>query len=298
MNRRTFALLTAAAALPRRASAASSPNAWIEEIRKNHGVPALAGGIVTTAGLGEHFWTGVRKAGGTTPVTAADLWHIGSMTKAMTATLLGTWVAQGKLRWQSTLGSLIPRLLEKAAPEVRGITLEQLLTHRSGFRANREPWGTLPAAGNRSEIVRIESARALEHAPGGAFLYSNLGYMIAGVVAEKLGGKIWEFLMRERLFAPLKMKAGFGGTGTPGKEDQPWPHGPDGKPHPANGPEADNPPSLGPAGTCHASMQEYAKFVADHLRGAAGEKALLPATIYKDLHAPSAPGTYALGWET
>jgi D-alanyl-D-alanine carboxypeptidase len=216
----------------------------------------------------------------------------------MTATLLGTWVARGQLRWQATLGNLIPRLLEKATPEVRGITLEQLLTHRSGFRANREPWSALPAAGSRSQIVRIESARPLEHPPGSASLYSNLGYMIAGVVAETLGGKIWEHLMQERLFAPLKMKAGFGGTGTPGKEDQPWPHGADGQPRPANGPEADNPASLGPAGTCHASMQEYAKFVADHLRGAAGGKGLLPAAIYKDLHAPRAPATYALGWET
>jgi D-alanyl-D-alanine carboxypeptidase len=193
MKRRTFALLSAAAALPARAAPATTgpDNAWLEDIRKKHGVPALATGIVTPEGLGGHFWTGVRKAGGTTPVTAADLWHIGSMTKAMTATLLGTWVARGQLRWQATLGNLIPRLLEKATPEVRGITLEQLLTHRSGFRANREPWSALPAAGSRSQIVRIESARPLEHPPGSASLYSNLGYMIAGVVAETLGGKIW-----------------------------------------------------------------------------------------------------------
>ena len=66
---------------------------------------------------------------------------------------------------------------------------------------------------------------------------------------------------------------------------------------PANGPAMDNPASLGPAGTCHAALAEYAKFVADHLRGAAGKEALLPRGLYQDLHTPP-PGTgYAFGWQ-
>jgi hypothetical protein len=53
---------------------------------------------------------------------------------------------------------------------------------------------------------------------------------------------------------------------------------------------------MGPAGTCHAALGEYAKFLADQLRGAAGGKSLLPGPVYRDLHTPSRGETYALGW--
>ena len=300
MNRRRFASLSAAliaghAAGARDESAAFTP--LFEEIRKKHGVPALAGGLVTENGLHHMAVAGVRKAGGHTPVTAADFWHLGSMTKAMTATLLGTFVMQGKLKWDARLTDLLPDLMQKASRQARGITLRHLLTHRSGLPANRERWGALPLAGNRADIVRIECARPLLSEPGSTYLYSNVGYMTAGVVAERLGGAIWEKVIIERLFKPLQMTVGFGGTGTGGKEDQPWPHGADGKAMPNNGLAMDNPTALGPAGTCHAALAEYAKFVADQLRGAAGKKALLPPAIYKDLHTPAPGADYALGWQ-
>lgn len=51
----------------------------------------------------------------------------------------------------------------------------------------------------------------------GNFVYSNLGYMVAGAMAEKKTGKSWEALMQEKLFKPLGMtSAGFGFPGTRG----------------------------------------------------------------------------------
>ena len=296
MTRRRFSLLSGATFPTLGLAAAGNRAPDFDAIRQKHGVPALGGGIVTMDGLQFQTVTGARKAGGTTAATTADLWHLGSMTKAMTATLLGTFVAQAKLKWDATLGDLLPDLMTKATLEAQRITVRQLLTHRSGLPANREHWDALPAAADRAAIVREECARPLTSAPGTAFLYSNLGYMTAGVVAERLGGHPWESLMQTRLFSPLKMSAGFGGTGTAGKEDQPWPHDKDGQPMPANGPATDNPPSLGPAGTCHTTLADYARFAADHLRGAAGKKALLPASLYTDLHTPAQGEDYAMGW--
>jgi CubicO group peptidase (beta-lactamase class C family) len=200
-----------------------------------------------------------------------------------------------KLKWDAKLGDLLPDLMAKATPQARGITMAQLLTHRSGLPANTD-WGSFPAARNRTDIIRKECARPLLSEPGSTYLYSNVNYMIAGFIAGKLGGGIWEQVITNRLFKPLGMKAGFGGTGTPGKEDQPWPHGADGKPMPTNGPAQDNPPSLGPAGTCHMSLADYAKFIADHLRGSGGGKALLTPALYKDLHTPPQGADYAMGW--
>jgi hypothetical protein len=53
---------------------------------------------------------------------------------------------------------------------------------------------------------------------------------------------------------------------------------------------------MGPAGRVHCSMQDWAKFVADQLRGARGELALLQSASYKMLQTPWPGGDYALGW--
>jgi CubicO group peptidase (beta-lactamase class C family) len=299
MTRRRFGFLATAAWPALSLAADDKPEDLkrrLEEIRVKHDVPALTAGLVTGKGLVRSAAAGVRRAGGSTPVGDADLWHYGSMTKAMTAMLLGTYVAGGKLKWDATLAQLLPDLVSKATPKARSITLRHLLTHRSGLPANLEHWGRMPVAGNRPEIVRRETARELLSEPGSTYLYSNVGYVVAGVVAERLGGGLWERVITERLFKPLSMKMGFGGTGTKGREDQPWPHFEDGKPRPSNGADADNPPSLGPAGTCHGTLAEYAKFVADQLQGSVGKKALLPANIYTDLHTPPSGADYALGW--
>ena len=66
-------------------------------------------------------------------VTADDQFHIGSDTKAMTATLVALFVEKGDLGWDDTLGKAFPELAEKMSPQVRRITLTQLLTHRSGL---------------------------------------------------------------------------------------------------------------------------------------------------------------------
>ena len=108
--------------------------------------------------------------------------------------------------------------------------------------------------------------------PGEKFLYSNWGYVIAGHMAEKATGKSWETLMQTEVFGPLKMStAGFGGTGTLGKIDQPWPHSMLGMPMPTNGKAQDNLPVMGPAGTIHMTIQDWGKFVAEHLKGHHGK---------------------------
>jgi D-alanyl-D-alanine carboxypeptidase len=117
-----------------------------------------------------------------------------------------------------------------------------------------------------------------------------------GSILERLGGKSWEELMHERIFDPLGMiSAGFGGTGTVGEIDQPWPHLASGQSVLSNGPAMDNLPDMGPAGTVHASMSDWGKFLADQLRGGSGKPALLSPSIYATMQ-KSVKGTYGFGW--
>jgi CubicO group peptidase (beta-lactamase class C family) len=272
----------------------------LESIRQKHQLPALAGAIVTGKGLEAIGAVGVRKAGTDVAVTAEDLWHIGSDTKAMTAALIGRLVEQGKLKWETTIEEVFPDLAAPWPPAFKEITLLHLLSHRAGLPANL-PWGLMPRTGSVREqrLAALTSAASLKllSEPGANYLYSNLGYVIAGAVAEKVGEASWEELMKSVIFELLGLKsAGYGGVGTPGEVDQPWGHAADGKPVGGNGPEMDNPPVVGPAGRVHCSLGDWAVFIADQLRGARGEKALLKPETYQKLHTPLFGGNYALGW--
>lgn len=271
----------------------------LESIRQKHQVPALGAARFDHHGIVNQAVTGLRKAGGRREVKVDDLWHLGSMTKAMTATLLATYVQDGRLKWEDTLEQLIPEACKGAAPGVRGITVLQLLQHRSGLPANLTSWWLLPGAGQRDQLLRTAAPAGGKDPVPGTYLYSNVGYAVAGHLAEKLDKKPWEELIQKRLFKPLKITAGQGPAGTEGKEDQPWPHDANGKPLPGNGPASDNPPSLGPAGRVHASMANYALFAADHLKGGRGEaSALLKPELYQTLHRPDPVSLYACGWGT
>jgi CubicO group peptidase (beta-lactamase class C family) len=274
--------------------------AVLEPVRQKHGVPAIAAAIVTSEGLQAVGAVGVRKAGTDVPVTLEDKWHLGSDTKAMTALLAADLVRAGKLRWSDTLGALLPEDVGHMHPDMRGVTLKHLLSHRAGLPANLS-WGRIDAKGTvreqRQRVLRELVGKKPLSGPGDEYLYSNAGYVVVGAVLERLSDKSWEELIRERVFAPLGMEsAGFGGTGTPGKLDQPWGHRAAGEPVDGNGPGIDNPPVIGPAGRVNCTIQDWAKFVADQLRGVQGKQALLPRDSYRALHSPPFGGEYALGW--
>ena len=261
----------------------------------------MAGAIVTDKGLVSIGATGVRKFGSTVPITVDDRWHLGSDTKAMTATLIGVLVERGKLRWDSTISEVFTDMARDFPKEFGGITILQLLSHHAGLPANID-WHHLMIKGSLIEqrriAVRLASMEKLVSRPGSRFLYSNVGYVIAGAMAESVMGTNWETLMDELVFKPLGMQdIRFGGTGTPGQIDQPWPHTADGRPMRNNGVGVDNPPVMGPAGRVNCTIEEWAKFIADQLRGERGEPALLKQSTYHILHIPPFDGgDYALGW--
>lgn len=286
--------------------------ALLEPIREKHKLPALAGAIVNKEGVIVVGAVGNRVEKVGPAVTVEDKFHLGSCTKAMTAILLATFVEEGKLNWETTLAEALPELADGMRPEYREVTITQLLAHRAGFPAETEALGMSlkamrkfqpPLDQARLDYVRRILDEPPESPPGTKFVYANRGYIVAGVIAERLGGAPWEELMTQRIFRPLKMtSAGFGGQATigcddPAMADQPWPHHRlFGKLIPVPpGPSADNPPLMGPAGTVHASMTDWGKFIACHLRAGKGEPALLKPETFAVLHKRPEQGDYAYG---
>jgi CubicO group peptidase (beta-lactamase class C family) len=77
---------------------------------------------------------GTRVDGADIPVTIDDRFHLGSDTKAMTATLAGMMVDEGRLRWDSIVGEVLGKDIQGMNPKLAAVTLEQLLSHSFIFR--------------------------------------------------------------------------------------------------------------------------------------------------------------------
>jgi CubicO group peptidase (beta-lactamase class C family) len=136
-------------------------NPLLEPLLKKYDLPALAGAIVTSKGLSAVGAVGVRKYGTDTPVTINDQFHLGSDTKAMTATMLATVVEEGKLSWNTTLEQVFPELAPKMDPAYRKVTLEQLLAHRAGFTDESWPQGKTFKDMHELPGTRVSSAQLM-----------------------------------------------------------------------------------------------------------------------------------------
>lgn len=248
---------------------------------------------------------GVRVRGGDAAVTPDDLWHMGSNTKAMTATLAARLVEQGVIGWDSTIGGTLGGLDLEIHPDLAGADLASLLSHRSGMTANAGMLTALRLAGADADrdaaADRLAYARSVLAAPGGApgeFLYSNAGYVIAALMLETAAGDTYEALMAREVFGPLGMtSAGWGPPGIAGTADQPRGHrmGLFGLTAAEPGAGADNPPAMNSVGRAHMSAADLMAFLDMHRRGAAGEDTgYLSADSFARLHTPV--GDYALGW--
>ena len=279
----------------------------LDEIRKEHGLPGLAAAAVRHGKLIVNAASGVRKLGSDEPVTTDDQWHLGSCTKSMTAMLAGMLVDEGRISWHSTLAEVFPELKDSMNPGWRTVTLEQLLTHHGGAPAHppADVWATAleqkgtPTEQRQAMVCGIVCQPSPE-SHGRKFVYSDIGYGIAGAMLERVTGESWEDMIRERIFEPLGMtSAGFGAPATPGKIDQPWGHlGEIGELRPVPpGPQADLPPAIGPAATVHASLADFARYADWHSDWKRAEPRLLTEETYNRLHHPPlGQQDYAMGW--
>jgi CubicO group peptidase (beta-lactamase class C family) len=284
-----------------------TPNQPLASILKKHDLPALAVVVVKDGKICDREAVGVRKWGDPTPVTTNDVFHIGSCTKSMTATLTAILIQDGKLRWDTTIAEVFPELKGKMNKQYEAVTVEQLLHHRGGVPADPPPVAWKRAweqngtpTQQRREFIAAVLAQPPAVAPGTRMIYSNQGYAIIGAMLEKITGQDYETLITEKLFKPLHMDtAGFGPPGTTGQVDQPWGH--IHKLFMTIPVQADNPPAIASAGRVHCSLDDLARFVMLHLQTTTNGL-LKPETLAR-LHALPAgvksddpDENYACGW--
>ena len=281
----------------------------VQTIRARHNLPAMGVIVVDDGLVVEQAVDGVRALGSPVAVTVDDKWHLGSVTKAMTATLAAIFVEQSLLTWDTTPVDVWPQYAGTMHPQYRDVTIVQLLAHQAGLQPDV---GLIPsldltrddAPGTVIEKRHLWAKELLELNPVdsvGQFHYANAGYIVVGAMLETVTGSSWEELMVNHIFAPLGMSsASFGAPGTPGQLDQPWGHWKQNGSLVSvpPGPGADSQRAVGPAGNVHLTMSDYALFMFAHLEGERGIPGLVSADTYRFLHTPVNGHPYALGWRT
>ena len=245
---------------------------------------------------------GERKVGSEVPLEITDRWHLGGITKSVTATMIARLIESGQMKWTDTVGESFPDA--QVHEQWKPVTLKQLLTHTAGaqkyfslaVRRIQPPLGPESTEARREAVLGV-IARKPEHTPGTRYAYSGVGYTIAGAMAEKATGVNWEDLLRREVFEPLELdEAGFGPPKS-GDEtlEQPRGHRTRLAGKFAVDDKYDNTTIVGPAGIVHMSLRDLCSYTGEHLRGELGEGKLLDAETYQLLHMPEL-SHYACGW--
>ena len=314
--RRALAWLTAVLLASTAVSAVQErpvgPAAGLEEFvhaeRRAQQLPGLAAVVVRSDGTPRVYVSGERRVGKGDPMTTADRMHLGSLTKAITATLVGALAEKDLLTFETTIGQAFSELSPKMQPAYRQVTIRQLLTHRAGLSTYRTNLSLMPMlalkgtpAEQRYEFLQRVLAEPPRFEAGAKSEYSNAGAAIVGAMAERIAGAPYRELVERRVFAPIGARAAFGNPGL-AAESQPWGHrtflGSIVEVPPASPPYT-TPLALEPSGDASPSVSDYGRFLQMHLRGLRGRDDGLKAQTIRELHGRSADGRHAgpaLGW--
>ncbi len=267
-------------------------------------LPALADVVVHDGEIIEMAVDGTRSIDSDIAVTTDDKWHVGSITKSMTATLAAKLVQQCVIQWGTTIVDVYLELENSMQQHYQLVTIEQLLSHTSGLPEQMPTFSEYFS--NKDEIISQGQQVVTELMPNnlvGTFNYTNLGYIVAGAMMERLTGTSLEVLIKNNVFEPLAMVGAC--VGAPDKNDnleQPVGHSQSGSGWNSvvgsGSVPTDNPKILGPAGTEHTSLTDMVNYQSIHLAGtnASYDGQYLSAELFEKLHSVAPNNDYALGW--
>jgi CubicO group peptidase (beta-lactamase class C family) len=180
--------------------------AWMKETGVEKGVFVARG--LDAASVIEHGY------GGQDPKQRVLLASLG---KAITGRCVAELIASGRLRFETTVGEALRPFFsthgEPADPRIKTATVAQLLEHRAGFATAPRDLMTpaamellqtrkSPATASLQELLAATLTVPLQSAPGEAFRYSNIGYLVLGAIVEVTTGEDYERFCARTVLQP------------------------------------------------------------------------------------------------
>lgn len=164
----------------------------------------IATGVITLVRVGDQtevITAGRARRRGRVAMAPDMRFLIASITKTMTATLVMQLVEDGRIALDDPVQRWVPEL--RSLPP---ITIEQLLSHRSGLPDTTR--ADIGAAGiGTRKLVERSVAHGLEFEPGSSGNYSNLGYGVLQLLLERIHRLSFSALLERRIFDPAGMKS-------------------------------------------------------------------------------------------
>jgi CubicO group peptidase (beta-lactamase class C family) len=132
---------------------------------------------------------------------------MGSVSKQFTAAAIALLAVQGRISLDDDVRKYVPELPDYG----RQVTIDELVHHTSGVR---DFWALVEAAGMRlddgytvGDVLSLAARqRHLNFDPGTEYAYSNTGYVLLGVIVQRVTGKSLREFADEQIFGPLGMR--------------------------------------------------------------------------------------------
>jgi CubicO group peptidase (beta-lactamase class C family) len=164
-------------------------------------------GSLTIAKDGQINGTGKK------PLTAANRFRIGSITKMFTAAMILQLVEERKLKLTDTLDKFFPQI-----PNSQKITIAQILAHRSGIHDSILDRNLRPSSNTnpitKDEMLALIAKGTPDFEPDAKHSYSNSGYLLLGLILEKVTGKPYGETLQERITSKIGLKDTYTATGS------------------------------------------------------------------------------------
>ncbi len=138
------------------------------------------------------------------PMRPDAVFDLASLTKVLgTLPVLLRLVQEGHLDFDTP----VCRVLGEFSGEGRErVTLRHLLAHTSGLPAWRPLYLDVPPGSDRRAVLRVLCRVPLQHAPGSMVVYSDLGFLLAGFLAERITGERIDAFVRRSVTSPLGLR--------------------------------------------------------------------------------------------
>ena len=148
---------------------------------------------------------GLADLGNRTPAGERTNYRLASLSKQFTAAAIMLLVRDGRLNYDDRVVDLLPGLPAHA----RDVRVRHLLTHTSGLWDYEDfvPDSQTVQLKDRDVLASLPRADSLYFAPGSAYRYSNTGYALLALIAERVSGQSFARFLHDRIFVPAGMSA-------------------------------------------------------------------------------------------
>ncbi|WP_261300525.1 serine hydrolase domain-containing protein [Paenibacillus andongensis] len=169
-------------------------------------------GILAKTSEGGKKWgyaTGVANLSTKKPMETDYRFRIGSVTKTFTATVVLQLAGENLLNLDDSIEKWLPGLIQENGYNGKQITIRQILNHTSGIaeysRSKDVNFMDTKKSYTAEELVKLGISLPPDFVPGKGWSYSNTGYVILGILIEKVTGNSYAEEIENRIIEPLEL---------------------------------------------------------------------------------------------